>query len=111
MDGHPENALTRDELLDNLMLYWLPTTGVSAARLYWESIEQIAEWISGAVGDITDVPTGGSMFPQEMQRLSRRWHNLRCSSRMFGRSSGWFAAPPSPMRLLLCRNFLGLGDP
>ena len=36
-DGHPENALTRDELLDNVMLYWLPATGASSARLYWES--------------------------------------------------------------------------
>jgi hypothetical protein len=33
-------VLTRDELLDNLMLYWLPGTGASAARLYWESIRQ-----------------------------------------------------------------------
>jgi len=32
-DGHPENALTRDELLDNVMLYWLPGTGASSARL------------------------------------------------------------------------------
>ena len=36
-DGHPENVLTRDELLDNVMLYWLPGTGASSARLYWES--------------------------------------------------------------------------
>ena len=36
-NGHPENVLTRDELLDNLMLYWLPATGASSARLYWES--------------------------------------------------------------------------
>ena len=33
--------LTRDELLDNLMLYWLPGTGASSARLYWESIQQV----------------------------------------------------------------------
>src|SRR5947207_899936 len=33
-----ESVLTRDELLDNLMLYWLPRTGASSARLYWESI-------------------------------------------------------------------------
>jgi epoxide hydrolase len=44
--GHPENVLTRDELLDNLMLYWLPRTGASSARLYWESIKQVNEWIS-----------------------------------------------------------------
>ncbi len=36
-NGHPENALTRDEMLDNVMLYWLPGNGASSARLYWES--------------------------------------------------------------------------
>lgn len=78
-DGHPENVLTRDELLDNLMLYWLPGTGASAARLYWESIEQVDEWISGAVRDTVDVPTGCSVFPKELQRPSRRWAARRFS--------------------------------
>jgi epoxide hydrolase len=72
-DGHPENAITRDELLDNLMLYWLPRTGASSARLYWESIRQVNEWIGGAVTDIVDVPAGCSIFPKEIQRPSRRW--------------------------------------
>ena len=36
-DGHPENVLGRDELLDNVMLYWVPASGASSARLYWES--------------------------------------------------------------------------
>ena len=36
-DGHPENVLTRDELLDQVMLYWLPNSATSSARLYWES--------------------------------------------------------------------------
>src|SRR5919197_3125278 len=46
-DGHVEHVLGRDELLDNLMLYWLPGTGASAARLYWESLRQVNQWISG----------------------------------------------------------------
>jgi pimeloyl-ACP methyl ester carboxylesterase len=76
-DGHLENVLTRDELLDNLMLYWLPRTGASSARLYWESIRQVDEWISGAVADVVDVPTGCSIFPKEIQRPSRRWAEKR----------------------------------
>ena len=36
-DGHPENILSRDELLDNVMLYWVTATAASSARLYWES--------------------------------------------------------------------------
>jgi pimeloyl-ACP methyl ester carboxylesterase len=76
-DGHPENALSRDELLDNLMLYWLPGTGASSARLYWESIRQVDEWISGSVTGTIDVPTGCSIFPKEIQRPSRRWAEKR----------------------------------
>jgi epoxide hydrolase len=76
-DGHPENVLTRDELLDNLMLYWLPRTGASSARLYWESIRQVNEWISGATKDTVAVPSGCSIFPKELQRPSRRWAEKR----------------------------------
>jgi len=76
-DGHPENVLTRDELLDNLMLYWLPRTGASSARLYWESIRQVNEWISGEVDDRVAAPTGCSIFPKELQRPSRRWAERR----------------------------------
>ena len=72
-----ESVLTRDELLDNLMLYWLPRTGASSARLYWESIRQVSEWISGAVRDTVEVPTGCSIFPKELQRPSRRWAEKR----------------------------------
>jgi pimeloyl-ACP methyl ester carboxylesterase len=76
-DGHPENVLTRDELLDNLMLHWLPGTGASSARLYWESLRQVNEWISGHADDIVAVPTGCSIFPRELQRPSRRWAEKR----------------------------------
>jgi epoxide hydrolase len=75
--GHPENVITRDELLDNLMLYWLPRTGASSARLYWESIRQVNEWIAGPVRDTIAVPTGCSIFPKELQRPSRRWAEKR----------------------------------
>ena len=76
-NGHPENALTRDELLDNVMLYWLPRTGASSARLYWESIRQVNQWISGTSTDTVAVPTGCSIFPKELQRPSRRWAEKR----------------------------------
>jgi len=76
-DGDLESVLTRDELLDNLMLYWLPRTGASSARLYWESIRKINEWISGRTTDTVAVPTGCSIFPKELQRPSRRWAEKR----------------------------------
>jgi pimeloyl-ACP methyl ester carboxylesterase len=68
--GHPENALTRDELLDNVMLYWLPATGASSARLYWESFRTVSL-------DPVRVPVGCSIFPKEIFRTSRRWAEKR----------------------------------
>jgi pimeloyl-ACP methyl ester carboxylesterase len=76
-DGQLESVLTRDELLDNLMLYWLSGAGGSSARLYWESLGQVNEWISGSARDTVVVPTGCSIFPKELQRPSRRWAERR----------------------------------
>jgi epoxide hydrolase len=97
--GHLEDVLTRDELLDNLMLYWLPRTGDSAARLYWESISQVNEWISGAAADPVTVPVGCSIFPGELQRPSRRWVQRRFPDiRYWGEPArgGHFAAFEQP---------------
>ncbi len=65
-DGDPANVLTRDEMLDNVMLYWLTGTGASAARLYWESFGR------PVLGPVP-VPVGCSIFPKEIFRPSRRW--------------------------------------
>jgi epoxide hydrolase len=73
-DGHPENALTRDEMLDDITLYWLTATGASSARLYWESFRSVGELFSGARPlDTVSVPAGCSIFPKEIPRVSRRW--------------------------------------
>ena len=72
-DGHPENALTRDEMLDNVMLYWLTRSGASSARLYWESFGKPRD------GEIA-TPTGCSVFPKEIFRASRRWADRRYSN-------------------------------
>ena len=61
-----ENALSRDELLDNVMLYWLPATGASSARLYWESF-------NNPPFDPVEIPVSCSIFPKEIFRCSRRW--------------------------------------
>ena len=76
-DGHLENVLTRDELLDNLMLYWLPGTGASSARLYWQSFKQIQQLFRVGTTDIVATPTGCSIFPKENPRPSRRWAERR----------------------------------
>ena len=69
-NGHPENALTRDELLDNIMLYWLTRSGASSARLYWESFR------NPNTGKIS-TPTGCSIYPKEIFICSRRWAERR----------------------------------
>ena len=69
-DGHPENVFTRDELLDNVMFYWLPGTAASSARLYWESFRKTPL-------DPIGIPVGCSIFPKEIFRISRRWAEKR----------------------------------
>jgi pimeloyl-ACP methyl ester carboxylesterase len=76
-DGSLESVLTRDQLLDNLMLYWLPATGASAARLYWESFGEIQALFRTAHTDVIAVPTACSIFPTENPRPSRRWAERR----------------------------------
>jgi len=68
--GHPENVISRDRLLDNVMLYWLPGNGASSARLYWESFKRRRM-------DEVPVPTGVTQFPQELVRLPRHWIERR----------------------------------
>jgi pimeloyl-ACP methyl ester carboxylesterase len=91
-DGHPENVLTRDELLDNVMLYWLPGTGASSARLYWESYRNVDLSVVAA-------PTGCSIFPKEVIRLSRRWAEKRFTDLRYWNEldrGGHFAAFEQP---------------
>ena len=73
-DGHPENVLTRDEMLDNVMVYWLNAAGASSARLYWQSFG------GGGNAGAVSVPMGGSIFPKEVFRTSRRWAESRYSN-------------------------------
>jgi pimeloyl-ACP methyl ester carboxylesterase len=65
--GHPENALTRDEMLDNVTWYWVTATGASSARLYWESFPALAR------GDRVELPTGVASFPKEISCPPRSW--------------------------------------
>ena len=69
----PRSRIARDAVLDNVMLYWLPRTGASAARLYWESLSDVTRWLEGPLrdDDLIHVPTGCSVFPYELQRPTR----------------------------------------
>jgi pimeloyl-ACP methyl ester carboxylesterase len=69
-NGDPRNALGLDEMLDNIMLYWLTDSGASSARLYWESFRSFPL-------DAIEVPVGCSLFPKEIFSASRRWAERR----------------------------------
>jgi pimeloyl-ACP methyl ester carboxylesterase len=91
-DGHPENIVTRDELLDNVMLYWLPDNAASSARLYWESFNKVSR-------DPVKIPVGCSMFPKEIFRASRRWAEKRFEKLVYWNDldkGGHFAAFEQP---------------
>jgi epoxide hydrolase len=102
-DGHPENVFTRDEMLDDITLYWLTGTAASSARLYWESIRQVREWFTKSTPDTVDVPTGCSVFPKDLPRPSRRWAARRYTDIRFWSEperGGHFAAFERPDRFV-----------
>ena len=91
-DGDPRNVISADELLDNVMAYWLTNSAASSARLYWESFKDL---------DLREisVPVGCSIFPKEIFRTSRRWAEQRFSDlRHFNEleRGGHFAAFEQP---------------
>lgn len=91
-DGDPERALTRDEMLDDISVYWFTKSAASSARLYWESFRE-------SPGDEVHVPTGISVYPREILRPSRRWAEKRFSDiRWFDEldRGGHFAAYEQP---------------
>jgi pimeloyl-ACP methyl ester carboxylesterase len=76
LQGTLDSALTRDDLLDNITLYWLTNTGISSARLYWENKADFFD-----AKPIT-IPFAISVFPDELYEAPRSWaeraypHNL-----------------------------------
>jgi len=69
--GDVEQTFDLDALIDDIMLYWLPNTGASSARLYWEAMGAMQR--GGMPGALMTTPVGISMFPGEQLRLSQRW--------------------------------------
>ena len=65
--GQLPGALTRDDILDNMTLYWLTNTGVSAARLYWENKADFFD------AKNISLPFAISVFPDELYQAPRSW--------------------------------------
>lgn len=93
---HPENILSKDELLDNVMMYWLTNAGASSGRLYWESFRHVNM-------DPIHMPVACSLFPKEIMRTSRRWAEQRFSNIIHWNEmdeGGHFAALEQPEALI-----------
>jgi hypothetical protein len=67
VDGQPVGSLTRDEVLDNITLYWLTNTGISSARLYPENKLGFFD-----VKNVS-VPAAVSSFARELYQVPRSW--------------------------------------
>ena len=68
---HEVSVVDNDQLLDNIMMYWLNASGASSARLYWESFNDLFDQSEVLV------PTGVTIFPKEIIRASQRWAKKR----------------------------------
>ena len=74
VDGKPTGNLTREQIVDNITLYWLTGTGVSAARSYWEDARALAAALaSGQPPPAVTVPVGFTTFPGEIWATPRSW--------------------------------------
>ena len=87
-DGDPENAFTRDQLLTNVMLYWVTETITSSTRLYWE-----LQHARRDARRYVTVPTGVARYPKEPIRFPRPWVERRLQRDALGRD-----APRRPLR-------------
>jgi pimeloyl-ACP methyl ester carboxylesterase len=72
VDGEPAGNLTRDNILDNVTLYWLTATGASAARSYWEG-GRAAALAAGKAPPAVSIPVGFTTFPGEIFLAPRSW--------------------------------------
>jgi pimeloyl-ACP methyl ester carboxylesterase len=71
IDGKPE-GLTRDDILDNITLYWLTNTAISSARLYWDTRHNLP---AGGFFDVRGIkiPVAVSAFAEEIYQAPRSW--------------------------------------
>ncbi len=113
-EGKPE-GLTRDDVLDNITLYWLTNTAISSARLYWDTRHNLPP---GGFFDVRGVklPVGVSAFAEEIYQAPRSWAERAYSNLVFYAShpqGGHFAAweQPAPFVADVRATFKSLREP
>jgi microsomal epoxide hydrolase len=96
-DGDVERSFTKDQLLDNLMVYWVTATAHSAGRLYYEVMQGFA---SGGIDPMAKPtqPVGYTRYPKEIMRTSERWFGMQYPLSYFNEMprGGHFAAFECP---------------
>ncbi len=71
-DGNPERVIGRDEILDDITLYWLTDSGASSSRFYWENNNNNFSAAAQKTDQIK-VPVAISVFPHEIYRAPESW--------------------------------------
>jgi pimeloyl-ACP methyl ester carboxylesterase len=71
-DGHPESVIGRDEILDDITLYWLTNTGAASSRFYWENNNNNFSAAAQKTNQIK-VPVAITVFPHEIYRAPESW--------------------------------------
>jgi pimeloyl-ACP methyl ester carboxylesterase len=92
--GQPAERLTRDDVLDNITLYWLTNTGVSSARSYWDNKPPYFGPKNFSI------PAAFTVFPGEIYQPSRRWAERGYSNLAYFHEvdkGGHFAAWEEPL--------------
>ena len=93
--GNPEDALSTDEMLDNISLYWFTDTAASSARIYWENARNGGGYDFGKI----DLPMAATIFPKEIFRAPKAWAQERWSNLIYWNEvdrGGHFAAFEQP---------------
>ena len=93
VDGHTAGALTRDDVLDNITMYWVTGTGISAARSYWENK------VSPINAANIAMPTAVTVFPSEIYEAPRSWAERSFQNLIYfhkAAAGGHFAAWEQP---------------
>ncbi len=99
-DGDPTDAVSREQMLDIVTLYWLTASATSSARLYWETGRlRRPDGSRQTWPEPLSVPSAVSIFPREISRPSRRWCERNFADLRFyeeAERGGHFAALEQP---------------
>ncbi|WP_218151196.1 epoxide hydrolase [Roseateles sp. YR242] len=93
--GRPEDALTVDEMLDNISLYWFTETAASSARIYWENTRHGGGFDAGRI----ELPMAATIFPKEIYRAPKAWAQAHWPNLLYWNEvdrGGHFAAFEQP---------------